>query len=139
MTNSPNEISRLNRKRRTGQQLNDDERAILRAYYAKYTKRKKGIHVRESKAEIWEAKAVEAGLSFSQWVQHAVDSYLRGNGDEVRQLREENQHLQDELATTRRSMARFAEENGAMHSRLEVLERSLAQAVDSINHRDVRG
>lgn len=134
--NNATEIATLNRKRRTHQPLTDDERAILREYYSKYNKRKKGIHIRESKAQVWEAHAVAAGVSFSQWVQHAVDSYLRGGDqDEVRELRNENQKLQDELASTRRSMARFAEENGAMQSRLESLERSLSNAVDTLHSR----
>jgi cell fate (sporulation/competence/biofilm development) regulator YlbF (YheA/YmcA/DUF963 family) len=131
------DITRINRKKRTGQQLNEEERAALRTYYSKYTPRKKGIHLREAKAELWEAKALEGGVSFSRWVQHAVDSYLRGNQDEVRQLVEERQQLQDELAQTRRSMARFAEENGAMHARLESLERSLAEAVSALNRKGV--
>ncbi|MEK6975643.1 MAG: hypothetical protein AABY18_04790 [Candidatus Thermoplasmatota archaeon] len=135
MNPTATEITRINRKKRTGGQLTAEEQETLRAYYSRYYPRKKAIHLREAKAELWEAKAIEAGLSFSAWVQFGIDSYLRGDQDEVQQLQADKQHLQDELASTRRSMARFAEENGAMHNRLEVLEKALADAVGALRVR----
>ncbi len=123
-------IMQLRKKRSSGEVLTDVEREELRAYYRRDTRRKKGVHLKGSREEQWTALAERQGLSLSSWIQERVDEALRGPGEALNELRQENQRLRDEVAGLRGTSGHLAVENSRLQARIEAMEGSLMEAMD---------
>jgi len=123
-------IWQLRTKRSRGESLTDAEQAELRTYYGRFARRKKGVHLKGTREEQWTALAERQGLSLSSWIQERVEEALRGPGEALRELREENQRLRDEVAGLRGASGQLAVDNSRLQSRIEAMEGSLMEAMD---------
>lgn len=123
-------ITQLRNRLRRGEALTDSERAELAAYYGRYTRRKKGVHLKGAREEQWTALAERQGLSLSSWIQERVEEALRGPGEALAELRQENQRLRDEVAALRGTSGHLAVENSRLQARIEAMEGSLMEAMD---------
>lgn len=123
-------ITLLRRKRSRGEELTEAEREELRVYYARYTRRKQGVHLKGLREEQWTALADQQGLSLSSWMQERVEESLLGPSEALRELREENQRLRDEVAALRGTSGHLSVENSRLQARIEAMEGSLMEAMD---------
>lgn len=123
-------ISQLRYKRARGEVLTEAEQAELAAYYARYTRRKKGVHLKGSREEQWTRLAERQGVPLSAWIQERVEETLQGPGAALQELRDENQRLRDEVAGLRGASGQLAVDNSRLQSRIEAMEGSLMEAMD---------
>lgn len=130
MPRKQNEITQIRRKITRGEPVTPDERAKVTAYYARQTRKKKGVHLKGDREQRWQELADRQGTSMSSWIQERVESDLAGAGDVERELRQEISKLRDELIATRGTNGHYAVENSKLHARLEALENSLMEAMD---------
>jgi hypothetical protein len=118
-------IMQLRNKRRRGEPLTDGEQAELTAYYGRYNRRKKGVHLKGNREEQWTRLAERQGVPLSAWIQERVEEALQGPGAALQELRDENQLLRDEVAGLRGASGQLAVENSRLQSRIEAMEGSL--------------
>ena len=124
-----NEITEIRYKQKRGEPLTEQEKDLLAEYFAQYGRRKKSVHLKQQREEVWTTLAAQQGVPLSQWIQLMVEKGLRGNDDALRDLREENQRLRDENASLRSTCGHISVENGNLQSRLEAMETSLTEAM----------
>jgi regulator of protease activity HflC (stomatin/prohibitin superfamily) len=125
----PPSIADQRRKRSSGVPLTDDERNRLRAEAQRYARCRKSLHVPKHKVEEYERLAAASKESFSNWAFIMIERAQRGPGEAVRDLREENQRLRDELSGMRGMNGKLAVDNASLNSRIEALEGSLREAM----------
>lgn len=123
----PSAVYRAILKRAAGEPLTDEERALLKAYWAKYKPCKKTIHVKQAKGELWTRLAQEKGISLSEWINQMVDAQITGD-PRVQDLERRMAEKDAEIANANRMMGKFAQENGELHGRLEGIESNLIEA-----------
>lgn len=123
-------IMQLRNKRSRGEPLTQAEQEELRVYYSRYTRRKQSVHLKGSREERWTTLAERQGLSLSSWIQERVEEALRGPGEALSELRQENQRLRDEVAALRGTSGHLAVENSRLQARIEAMEGSLMEAMD---------
>lgn len=95
-------ISQLRCKRTRGEALTKAEKEELAAYCGRYTRRKKGAHLKGNREEQWTLLAERQGLPLSAWIQERVEKALHGPGEALRELREENQRSGTRWRSARR-------------------------------------
>jgi hypothetical protein len=125
-----NDVTKARRKRARGEDLTPDESEILRAYYAKYGPRKQGVHLKGDKQARFRELASRKGTSISSLLQDLAEQALQGPGEMVRELKDENQRLRDEIAGLRGTSGQLAVENSRFQARNEAMEASLMEALD---------
>jgi len=130
MQRTQNEITQLRKRKARGETLTTEEQAQLSAYYARYSRRKQGVHLKGKREEQWRALADAQGIGLGPWIQERVDMSLRGNDEAMREVRDENQRLRDEVAGLRGTSGNLAVENSRMQARIEVMEGRLLEAMD---------
>jgi len=86
-------MTEIRRRVASGAEVTEEERATVAAYYAKYARRKKGVHLKGERAEQWTELANRQGVSLSSWIQERVDEALQRHDDAIRAVREENEKL----------------------------------------------
>jgi hypothetical protein len=130
MTRRVGEIMRLRHKRAQGETLSEEEQGKLRAYYARYNRCKKGVHLAGPREERWTKLAEQQGIPLSSWIQERVEEALQGPSEALREVREENQRLRDEVAGLRGTSGQLAVENSRLQARIEAMEGSLMHAME---------
>ncbi|MEK6974954.1 MAG: hypothetical protein AABY18_01265 [Candidatus Thermoplasmatota archaeon] len=129
---APSDLALIRAKKARGEQLTDEERAKLRAYAARYYKRKKTVHIRGDRETEWMALAAAQGLSLSAWIQEQVMKGLVGNEEALVDIKAENQRLRDEIGSLRGTCGHLSVENSKLQSRLEGLEQNLSEALQQL-------
>lgn len=123
-------LTEIRHKQKAGIPLTEDEKAQVATYYSRYSRRKKGIHLKGGREQLWVGLAQQQGLSLSSWIQERVDEALHGNDEALQALREENQRLRDEVGALRGASGHLAVDNSRLQTRLEGLETSLMEAME---------
>ncbi|MEK6985518.1 MAG: hypothetical protein AABX89_03935 [Candidatus Thermoplasmatota archaeon] len=124
----PSEMTQIRRKKARGEPLTDEERAKLTAFHRKYYRQKKTVHIKGKREQEWQQLAESQGVSLSAWIQEQVAKALHGNEDALRELRQENQRLRDEITALRGTCGQLSLENSKLHTRIEGLEAGLVDA-----------
>lgn len=132
MQRPPSPITELRGKAAAGLPLTAEERRQVRAYNAKYNSRRKSLHIKGGREKEWAELAARQGVSLSTWLQEQVIKGLHGNDEALRDLREENQRLRDEIASLRGTCGQLSVENSNLQGRLEGLEQSLREAMQRL-------
>lgn len=130
MPRTVGEITKLVRRVRAGEELSPEEREKLRAHYARYTRRKKGVHLKGNREREWVELAQRQGLSLSSWIQERVEEALHPSDRVAAQLREENEALRAEITALRGTTGQLSVENAELRRRMASLEASLLKAMD---------
>jgi FtsZ-binding cell division protein ZapB len=127
-----NDITDLRKLRDSGAELNEVQKDALRRYYTQYKRRKVGVHLKGNRESEWRELASLQGTPMSSWIQNQVVKSLEGSSELVKELRHENQSLQDEVSGLRGTSGSLAVENSKLQSRIESMESNLIEALDSV-------